>query len=89
MTRARQANFRCTHEEYEAIASAAEDCDLSVSDWLRLIARGAAGMPALGVHLERADEAHSRALGPVVDIVRAVFEDDERDRRAKRKSAKR
>jgi hypothetical protein len=85
---ARQVNVRVSDEEYEAIESAADDCDVSVSEWIRLVARGAAGMPALEVHLERAHEAHRVAIGITPNVLRAAWEDAEREKKAKRRGKK-
>ena len=56
-----QINFRVTAEEYDAFSEAADEAGLSLSEWLRLVARAGAGMRALEGHLRRAASKGTRA----------------------------
>jgi len=47
-----QFNFRCTEQEITAFRAAAERSGLDVSNWLRQLARRAAGLPTVADALE-------------------------------------
>ncbi len=49
-----QVNVRLTQDELEAFTAAAEDAGLTLSEWMRLVGRAAAGMRDLESHLRRA-----------------------------------
>lgn len=51
--RTKNLQARVTPEEFDAVALAANDLGISVSEWLRGVARKAAGLATIDEHTER------------------------------------
>ncbi len=62
MARDTQINLRVSADEAADLSQAAADCDMSLSEWARIVLLYTAGRP-IAEHLDRASEVGSKLLG--------------------------